>query len=139
MINNSKSILGIGVYWGENHVDNVSEPLSGKQTNNRAEIQAVVTAIKQAKSRGHKSVTVRTDSKFLLESITIWAHKWIKNNWTLSTGGPVKNKDDFQELIQEMQGIQVHWEKVRAHCGIHGNEKADQLARDGVNTRARLE
>ena len=116
----------------------MSEPLKGKQTNNRAEIQAVVTAVEQAKARGLKSLTIRTDSKFLLDSITMWIHKWIKNNWTLSTGGPVKNKEDFQALIAAMDGINVCWEKVRAHCGIDGNEKADQLAREGVQKRARL-
>lgn len=37
---------GIGVYWGEQHVDNISEPLSnGTPTNNRAELTAVIRAI----------------------------------------------------------------------------------------------
>lgn len=127
------------MYWGDDHEDNVSEPLKGsKQTNNKAEIQAVVTAVNQAKARGHKSVTIRTDSKFLLDSITMWIHKWIRNNWVLSTGGPVKNKEDFQELIEAMKGIDVNWEKVPAHRGIKGNEMADRLAVEGAKKRARL-
>lgn len=37
---------GIGVYWGEEHVDNISEPLlNGPPTNNRAELTAVIKAI----------------------------------------------------------------------------------------------
>lgn len=37
---------GIGVYWGEQHVDNVSEPLlNGLPTNNRAELTAVIRAV----------------------------------------------------------------------------------------------
>lgn len=93
--------------------------------------------MRQAKQRGHKSVTIRTDSKFLLDSITTWVPNWIKKDWKLSTGGPVKNKDDFIDLIEVMKGIEVQWEKVRAHCGIDGNEKADQFAREGVNKRSR--
>ncbi|TKR77050.1 hypothetical protein L596_018098 [Steinernema carpocapsae] len=36
---------GYGVYWGDDHPDNVSKPLEGSvATNNRAELQAVVVA-----------------------------------------------------------------------------------------------
>lgn len=125
-------ILGIGIYWGENDEFNVSQPLKGRQTNNRAEIQAAVLAIQQAKKRGYKSLTIRTDSMFMINSITAWIDKWIRTNWQLSTGGPVKNKEDFINLLDAMKGIDVHWEKVRAHCGIKGNEMADKFARDGV-------
>lgn len=33
---------GIGVYWGDDHPDNVSEPLEGRPTNNRAEIMVKI-------------------------------------------------------------------------------------------------
>ncbi|KAJ1150082.1 hypothetical protein NDU88_002880 [Pleurodeles waltl] len=57
---------GIGVYWGENHPLNVSERLSGRQTNQRAEIQAACTAVAQARSQNIKKLDVCTDSKFTI-------------------------------------------------------------------------
>ena len=49
------------VSWGQNHPDNVyNARTSGRQTNNRAHIQAAEHAIQQAKARGESSVTVGT-------------------------------------------------------------------------------
>uniref|UniRef100_T1J8V2 Ribonuclease H1 n=1 Tax=Strigamia maritima TaxID=126957 RepID=T1J8V2_STRMM len=123
---------GIGVYWGPNHRLNVSEPLGGRQTNNRAEIHAAIRAIKQAKSEGLKEINLHTDSQFLIKSITGWINKWKRNNWQLASGGPVKNKDDFEELDESLNGIKVHWIHVKGHSGIAGNEAADELARNAV-------
>lgn len=39
---------GYGVFWGDNHPDNLSEPLDrGPPTNNRAELTAVIRALEQ--------------------------------------------------------------------------------------------
>jgi len=123
---------GIGVYWGPNHPMNVSEPLLGRQTNNRAEIMAVVRALNQCRSSGTKSVTICTDSKFLIRGITQWIHKWKTNGWKLSTGGDVINKEDFVMLDEAQQGLNVEWVHVRGHRGILGNEEADKLAKNGA-------
>ncbi|XP_064483380.1 ribonuclease H1-like isoform X2 [Ornithodoros turicata] len=119
---------GIGVYWGHNHPMNVSERISGRQTNNRAEIQAAVKAMQQAKSMGGCNLTIYTDSQFMIQSVTSWMPAWVKNNWQLSNGGPVKNKEDFQDLLRAAEGLNVKWVHVRGHRGIEGNERADQLA-----------
>uniref|UniRef100_A0A914Z6A9 ribonuclease H n=1 Tax=Panagrolaimus superbus TaxID=310955 RepID=A0A914Z6A9_9BILA len=41
--NNGKTTAaaGFGVYWGEGHKDNVSAPVTGEPTNNRAEYEAI--------------------------------------------------------------------------------------------------
>uniref|UniRef100_A0A914RWV3 ribonuclease H n=1 Tax=Parascaris equorum TaxID=6256 RepID=A0A914RWV3_PAREQ len=59
---------GIGVFWGDDHPDNVSEPLmSGPPTNNRAELSAVITALR----------TVRLLSD--LSSMSINCSSWQSN------------------------------------------------------------
>lgn len=63
---------GIGVYWGEGHGLNTSEPVSGRATNNCGEIQAATHAIKQAVKNGVSQLTINTDSKFLINSVTKW-------------------------------------------------------------------
>lgn len=63
---------GIGVYWGDDHHLNVSEPVSGRATNNCGEIQAATRAMKQAIDNGVKKLVVNTDSQFVINSVTKW-------------------------------------------------------------------
>ncbi|RWS09622.1 ribonuclease H1-like protein [Dinothrombium tinctorium] len=123
---------GIGVFWGVDDSRNISEKLSGRPTNNRAEIHAAIRAIRQAKELNYESITIRTDSSFLINSVTVWMKKWLKNGWKVANGSAVINKEDFEELLSEMEGIEVKWEKVLAHSGIEGNEAADRLAVKGA-------
>lgn len=116
---------GIGVYWGEGDSRNVSQPLSGRQTNNRAEIQAAVTGLNQAREQGYRSVTIATDSQFMVDSATKWVPGWKANDWTRSNGESVVNKEDFQALERASEGMRVDWEKVPAHSGDPGNEGTD--------------
>ncbi|XP_062551940.1 ribonuclease H1 [Armigeres subalbatus] len=124
---------GLGVYFGEGHALNTSQPVSGRATNNCGEIQAASLAIRLAKKHGIKRLIINTDSKFLIDSITKWMPNWKRNQWKLSTGKPVKNQVDFMELDKELAGkaIDIKWNHVDAHCGILGNERADALAREG--------
>lgn len=63
---------GLGVYWGDGHPLNISEPVSGRATNNCGEIQAATRAIKQAIQNGITKLSINTDSKFLINSVTKW-------------------------------------------------------------------
>nr|XP_022317374.1 ribonuclease H1-like [Crassostrea virginica] len=126
------SVAGVGVYWGPNHPSNVSERLPGKPTNNRAEIHAARIAVKQAKEKGMKSVTVVTDSQFLINGMTSWIHNWKRNGWVLSDKTEVKNKEDWKAIDSEMQGIEVKFKHVYGHRGVEGNEAADRLANEGA-------
>lgn len=63
---------GLGVYWGEGHHLNISEPVSGRATNNCGEIQAATKAIKQSIQNGITKLAINTDSKFLINSVTKW-------------------------------------------------------------------
>ncbi|OWF45755.1 ribonuclease H1-like isoform X2 [Mizuhopecten yessoensis] len=123
---------GIGVYWGPDDPRNVSERLPGRQTNNRAEIHAACRAIEQAKAQGMPSITIKTDSQFLINAATKWMSGWQRNDWKLSSGGPVKNKEDFLHLKHVSDGINIEWIHVRGHVGILGNEAADSLANEGA-------
>ncbi|KRX23562.1 Ribonuclease H1 [Trichinella nelsoni] len=123
---------GIGVYWGENDPRNISEPLKGLQTNNRAEIEACSRAIEQAKRDGITHLEIRTDSKYVLKCVTQWMPKWRKNNWIKPDGEMVKNLEDLIYLDKLANSISVKWTYVVAHNGTEGNEKADMLAKRGL-------
>ncbi|XP_043662185.1 ribonuclease H1 isoform X1 [Drosophila teissieri] len=124
---------GYGVYFGKNHQLNAGKPVEGRVTNNVGEIQAAIHAIKTAIDLGIQKLCVRTDSQFLINSITLWVEGWKKRGWKLKNNQPVKNVVDFKELDKLLQNnnITVKWNYVEAHKGIEGNEMADKLARQG--------
>lgn len=114
---------GIGVYWPSNPNNNISEPIDGRQTNQRAEIKAATKGITQARAQGYGEVTVKTDSQYVKNAAESWIPKWERQGWTQ----PVVNKSEFQELRDSMQGIKVNFEKVPSESNA-----ADPLARDGA-------
>lgn len=63
---------GLGVYWADGHPLNISEPVSGRATNNCGEIQAATRAIKVALQNGVNKLSINTDSKFVINSVTKW-------------------------------------------------------------------
>lgn len=59
---------------------------------------------------GITKLNVHTDSKFMIKCITSWIHKWKRNSWKLSDGGPVKNKEELISLDKAIQNIEcVKW------------------------------
>lgn len=123
---------GIGVYWGCNHPLNVAERLRGRQTNQRAELQAACKALEQAKEMNMKKVVLYTDSMFTINGVTKWVKNWKLNNWRLKSGGQVMHKEDFLKLDRLNEELEVVWLHIPGHAGYRGNEEADRLSREGA-------
>jgi len=122
---------GYGVWWAKGHNLNRSEPCHDRQTNNAAEIQAVTEAIKIAKNNDMKAILIHTDSNFLIDCVTKWMKNWKKNGWKTAKNEPVKNREELEALDRASQmapPLKIKYKHVKAHCGIAGNEEADQLA-----------
>ncbi|KAH8407580.1 hypothetical protein KR222_007452 [Zaprionus bogoriensis] len=137
----SDACAGFGVYFGDNHPLNAGEPVKGRVTNNVGEIQAAIYAIKVALGLGIGKLSIYTDSRFLINSITLWVDGWKKRGWRLKNNQPVKNEVDFKELDELLQNkqIDVKWTHVEAHKGIKGNEMADQLAKEGSQLHKQMQ
>ncbi|KAM9703311.1 ribonuclease H1 isoform 2-T2 [Menidia menidia] len=123
---------GIGVYWGPEHPLNVADRLHGRQTNQRAEIQAACRALEQAREKGVKKLVLYTDSKFTINGVTSWVKNWKLNGWRLKSGGHVTNKEDFAKLDRLNSELEVAWIHIPGHAGFRGNEEADRLSREGA-------
>ncbi|XP_055481009.1 ribonuclease H1 isoform X3 [Psammomys obesus] len=132
----TRARAGIGVYWGPGHPLNVGVRLPGRQTNQRAEIHAACKAITQAKAQNISKLVLYTDSMFTINGITNWVQGWKKNGWRTSTGKEVINKEDFMELDELTQGMDIQWMHIPGHSGFVGNEEADRLAREGAKQSA---
>ncbi|XP_072306524.1 ribonuclease H1 isoform X2 [Eucyclogobius newberryi] len=130
---------GIGVYWGPHHELNVAERLEGRQSNQRAELQAARKALELAKEHNIHKLVLYTDSKFTINGVTTWVKSWKLNGWRLKSGGAVINKDDFMQLDRLNSELQVTWLHIPGHAGYHGNEEADRLSREGAAKHLRDE
>ncbi|XP_064195852.1 ribonuclease H1 isoform X1 [Anguilla rostrata] len=124
---------GIGVYWGPDHPMNVCDRLHGRQTNQRAELQAACKALEQARDKNIKKLVLYTDSKFTINGITSWVKNWKANGWRLKSGGAVINREDFEKLDNLNQDLDVVWLHIPGHAGYKGNEEADRLSREGAS------
>jgi ribonuclease HI len=105
-------------------------------TNNRMELMAAISALEALKRPC--TVELYTDSEYLKKGISVWIHGWKRNGWRTASKEPVKNVDLWKRLDEAIGRHQVHWRWVKGHAGHAMNERADQLARDGL-IAARIE
>ena len=64
----------IGVFWNHNDEKNFSEvvPVDQPQTNGYAELSAIIRAIETAVNVGLREVTVKSDSRYVVNGGTNW-------------------------------------------------------------------
>ena len=101
-------------------------------TNNRMEMMAVIEGLRALKRE--MRVRVHTDSQYVQKGITEWISGWKRRGWKTADKKPVKNVDLWQALEREASRHQVEWFWVKGHAGHVENERADALARRGVET-----
>ncbi len=101
-------------------------------TNNRMEMTAVIEAL--AALKRPCQVTLHVDSQYVLKGMTEWLPGWKARGWKTAAKEPVKNVDLWQKLdtLVNGGGHKINWQWVRGHNGDPGNERADQLANQGV-------
>jgi ribonuclease HI len=99
-------------------------------TNNRMELLAAIKALESLPDSVHADV--HTDSEYLKNGITKWIHGWKKNGWKTADKKPVKNMELWQRLETAANKHTVTWHWVRGHVGHAENERADELAREGM-------
>ncbi|HQS67507.1 MAG TPA: ribonuclease HI [Sulfuricurvum sp.] len=111
------------VYGGESHT-----------TNNRMELLGVIEGLRALKEPC--SVTVISDSSYVIKGINEWLAGWVKRNFA-----KVKNPDLWQAYIEVSAQHQIYGEWVRGHNGHPENERCDEIAREqaekfkqGLNT-----
>jgi ribonuclease HI len=95
-------------------------------TNNRMELRAVLEALEPL-PRG-VSVSVHSDSQYLINSLSKWVHGWRKRGWMTSQGTPVLNRDLIETILGHQAELTITYSWVRGHAGHAANEAADALA-----------
>ncbi|WP_308915475.1 ribonuclease HI [Jannaschia sp. LMIT008] len=99
-------------------------------TNNRMELRAAIAVLEVLERP--TELRVVTDSAYVKGGITSWLAGWKRNGWKTSTRKPVKNEDLWRRLDDAAARHAVAWEWIKGHAGHPGNERADELAREGM-------
>lgn len=141
-INNGSdnAISGIGVYFGENDPRNISSKISGKQTNNTAELKAILKAceILGNEIKDNKQIIIHSDSKYSIHAFTKYGDKLEKQGWIQKNNKPIPNI----ELVKQGYHIFKNNKNIKlCHVKAHtdetdehsiGNDNADKLANKAI-------
>jgi ribonuclease HI len=103
---------------------------AGETTNNQMELMAAISALETLERAS--SITVVTDSSYVKDGVSTWIHGWKRNGWKTAAKKPVKNVELWQRLDAAQARHNVTWEWVKGHAGHPENERADALARAGM-------
>ena len=124
---------GIGIYFGENDPRNISECIIGKQTNNTAELKAIIKAFDIIKNDiPTKKIAIVSDSIYAIRCCTTYGEKIINNP------KKIPNKELVLQAYKLYRNTNVKFIHIAAHTNnndIHsiGNKNADKLATAAIN------
>jgi ribonuclease HI len=137
--NNGKknACAGIGIYFGKNDTRNVSERIEGKQTNNKAELTAIIKVyhIIETDLLENKIVTIVSDSEYAIRCATTYGEKCDQSGWKKE----IPNKELVKQAYELYKDCKcVQFKHIMAHTqktDIHslGNEQADKLANRAID------
>jgi ribonuclease HI len=140
---------GVGVFFGNDDSRNVSfnikETRDNKVTNQVCELLACITALEILVTTiniGKKEIIIYTDSMYVINSITLWAKNWKKNNWRRLDNKLIQNLELIKKLYYLSKNLKVGYKHVKAHTSPpnedsdeyfewYGNYMADKLAVQG--------
>ena len=132
--NNGKNnaLAGIGIFFGVNDSRNISKKIEGKQTNNVAELSAIIETfyIIQSDVADGKKIAIVSDSEYAIRCASSYGDKCYKKGWR----SDIPNKElvkQIYEMYKDQPNIKfIH---IKAHTNkrdVHsiGNDNADKLA-----------
>ena len=97
-------------------------------TNNRMELQAALALLERLKELPrHPDLTLRTDSKYLIDGLGSWLKGWKRKGWRTAAGKPVLNQDLWKSL-DAARLDDVPLTHVKGHSGDPDNERVDRIA-----------
>jgi ribonuclease HI len=116
--------------WGEITERNGGTPAAPGNSNNRAEMMAMLRALEWLQGC---PAEIFTDSQYVMNGMNTWWQGWIRKGWRRMEHGvqvPIPNADLWQQMLPlRKPGQTIAW--VRGHDGNHYNEIADKLAEAG--------
>ena len=99
-------------------------------TNNKMELAGAISALEFVKKgiKNVSSITLVSDSEYVVKGMTLWISNWQKNNWRTAARKPVLNQDLWQNLSSLSENFKIEWKNVLGHSGHDANERCDTIA-----------
>ena len=95
-------------------------------TNNRMELTACIRALSYV-AKG-ADIVLYSDSKYVINGITLWVFGWQRNNGKNSRKKLVLNRDLWEKLIMSVKEKNIVWKYVPGHSTNIGNNRCDEIA-----------
>jgi ribonuclease HI len=97
-------------------------------TNNRMELTAALTLLQKLRTLPrHPQLTIRTDSKYLIDGYSRWIQGWKRKGWRTAAGAPVLNRD-LWEALDAARLPDLPFTYVKGHSGDPDNDRCDAIA-----------
>ncbi|OAQ60368.1 ribonuclease H1 [Pochonia chlamydosporia 170] len=119
-----------------------SLPQDPPPTNQRAEVTAIILALKQALKKRqdldtnpYLNVKIYSDSKYAVNCMKIWIYKWTRNGWINAAGYEVVNRDlieeasDLDDRLKEVGDVDYIW------IPREQNQYADRLCNEDMDNQ----
>ena len=111
----------------------IAEKLEGEATSNRAEMMAVIVALRARhwQGEGFHTIVFATDSQYVVKGCTEWARKWQAQGWSNK-----KNVDLWKEMIWNLDccksiGLDVKFWWILRQWNVKADAAARKAAREG--------
>lgn len=108
---------------------NTVTELGGREnmtTNNRMELMACIESLKTIDL--NSSVTLYSDSQYVIKGMTEWIDGWQRKNWKNSQKKDVLNRDLWEMMLEVSNGKNIEWKYVKGHAENPGNNRCDEIA-----------
>ncbi|KAI6194588.1 hypothetical protein M3Y96_01140700 [Aphelenchoides besseyi] len=136
----------IGVFWGTNDEANIYKEISSENKSEVsmpiAELDAVVTALRQAVDKKLSRVIVKTDSIYVSKCASLYLKTWRNNGYLKRDGTPVKNRKYLEELDRLLTQIdaKVIYEDIKQSRANRVLEflRTDETIRSKIESDATL-
>lgn len=128
------AVGGIGIHFPNGELKDLSHVYKGRCTNQRAELYAILTALRYIKKHLKISkcrIFIKTDSKYSIDCVTKWIKKWLQNNWKTTSGGDVLNRD----LIEKIHNYYVKYNVILIHVEAHTDNDDDDSVANAIADR----
>ena len=132
----NKAMAGLGIFFADNDTRNLSKRVEGKQTNNTAELYAIIETFDLIKDDIEigKNISIVSDSNYAIRCVTSYGKKCYKKNWDVD----IPNKELVKiayELYKDIPNVRfLHIMAHTSNTDIHsyGNDNADRLANEAI-------
>jgi ribonuclease HI len=121
--------IGLVVMDEDNEIVHEESIIIDRKTNSaELELLALVEALEYAEDGD----VIYSDSDYCVKGFNIWMDDWKDRGWRRADKKPVKNRHLWQQVDELSSRKYVEVEKVKAHSGVEGDERADTLAVDAA-------